>query len=250
MAISSINQRLGNTLNKVANKKFITNSLKKALKDPPKYAGTMLVLTIVSKDIVNGFLYTYQSATNKKIPEDKRGFIAWLDAMNCIFMVGGQLFIEKIIGKKFIPWAKSKYIGYAEDSLTKEKIHLPDSKRITAHDNVISLAKKEFAKRGYNGAEVMEASKEVIKKLEGKYGALLTGLNIVISALATTALVKRTITPLVTTPLAGWFKDMHLNKEKKKAEQSQDVFMTYEPLAWNKSGNGKEKLAFSKIKSN
>lgn len=248
---NSINNALGKTLNKGASTKFVTSALKKALENPPKYAGTMLVATIVSKDIVNGFLYTYQSWNNKKIPEDKRKFVAALDAMNCIFMVGGQLGIGYLIDKGLTPWLQKKYTGYSEDPITKIKTPVEHSKSPLAYDNVFKETENALKNHvnDISKYDVKELSHEIINsKLKGKYKSMATGISIIVTALATTALVKRTITPLVTTPLAGWLKDKYLDPKPKNKPEHDRVY--YE---WASTGpkydNTFDKTSFSKVSS-
>lgn len=260
---NSINKAIGNTLNKGASTNFVTGALKKALQNPPKYAGTMLIATIVSKDIVNGFLYTYQSWNNKKIPENKRKFVAALDAMNCIFMVGGQLGIGYLIDKGLTPWLQKKYNGYSEDPITKVTTPVKHSKSPLAYDNVHKLAENSLKNYVDDVAkyDTKALSKEVINGLSGKYKSMATGISIIVTALATTALVKRTITPLITTPLAGWLKDKYLDKPKvgakkvepksdkkpKEAPNLDDKLLDHSTAPWNYSNQPADKATFKKI---
>ena len=49
------------------------------------------VLSCVTKDALGCYLYVKQSMSNKDIPKDKRGFVAALDLVNGVFMIGMQL---------------------------------------------------------------------------------------------------------------------------------------------------------------
>lgn len=253
---NSINTALGNALSKGASTKFVTNAMKKALENPPKYAGTMLVATIVSKDIVNGFLYTYQSWNNEKIPEDKRKFVAALDAMNCIFMVGGQLGIGYLIDKGLTPWLQKKYNGHEEDPITKVKTPVKNSKSPLAFDNVLKETENSLKNHvdDITKYDTKEISQKIIdSKLKGKYKSMATGISIIVTALATTAIVKRTITPLVTTPLAGWLKDKYLDpKPKNKPSEKSDInnqLLDHTVAPWNYTSKDGDKIAFSKVSS-
>ena len=96
----------GKFLDKAAQLKPIQKGLDLAKKDPAKFATNMLLFSIVSKDAVGCYLYTTQSLNNKKIPEDKRKFVASMDLMNGILMVGGQTIVGKmLVDKQFMPGA-------------------------------------------------------------------------------------------------------------------------------------------------
>ena len=82
MNISSINNSVGKAFGYVA-EHGLSKKLEKGFKEPAKFAAAMLVTSIISKDLVGCFIYTKQSLTNEKIPEEKRGFVASLD----LFMI-------------------------------------------------------------------------------------------------------------------------------------------------------------------
>lgn len=230
MANLSINARLGKTLDWGA-KKF-TKQLEKGLKHPAQFAATMLVTSIVSKDLVGCVIYTSQSATNQKIPEDKRTFVALTDLMNGIIMVGGQFMVGKIIEAKLTPKLESHYTGAV---VNKDKKIVGDTNpnRIYSPDTIMEDVRKDILsnleeyKKIYPDVEknMTKVCKQVAKELgrgSGKCKAFATGFGILVTALATNALTKRTLAPLLSTPLASAVEN-HYFKGKKKDPQLERV---------------------------
>lgn len=261
MNIPSINSKVGNLLNKGANLGWIHNKLQTGFTQPAKFAATLLVTSIVSKDLVGCVLYTYQSATNKKIPEEKRKFVASLDLMNGIIMVGGQFMIGKIIDKKLTPRLLAHYTGILKDKDTKEETLLSSEKALSS-DRIAEKIKKyvienksELKAKGLNAEELTgnvadfhEFCKTVIKKIgkdSPRYKALEVGFGILMTALATTALTKRVLAPLFATPLAGWFKNRYLEK-KKKPDPELDKIIAQQAYMNNKAPDA-EKSAFKSM---
>lgn len=274
--ISSINTSVGKASGWTAEHWF-AKSFEKAAKDPAKYAAAMLVTSIVSKDAVGCFLYTTQSLANKKIPEEKRKFVAALDLMNGIIMVGGQLAIGKLIERKFTPkFIGNNISGTFKDKDTGAEVILDTQKAKIAplsdrkiYENYIKTCKKHGDKLKQLGVDISDPKKfrdigeELIKKYgkESKQGkAIITGCGLLISALATTAFVKRTIAPLLATPAAGWFKGRFMDDVKKseKTEKPEeqpkqnldDKLLSHEVAPWNHSNADGDKVTFSKIKQN
>ena len=63
-------------------------------------AATIALLSTTTKDLVNCAYYTTQSLNNKKIPEEKRKFVAGIDLANGILNVASQLTIGMYIKNK------------------------------------------------------------------------------------------------------------------------------------------------------
>lgn len=250
--VSSFNQYVGNKMNYIATKTFIAKSLEKGLKHPAEYAAKMMVLSLVSKDAVNCAFYTYQSLNNEKIPKEKRGFVAALDFVNGIINVGGQLAAFALVDRYFTPWLETKYTGVYKHPRTKVETILPESNAPIAPDRIYQdtehvigsraaeikeeLKKVKGCKITY--ADIVTSTKTISEDLVKKVGHsgsrgkdIATGLGIVVTALATTALIKRTLTPLIATPLAGKLKDKFKEKESQKPENDSDKMLeaTYKP---------------------
>lgn len=244
-----ITRRTGNFLNK---------QFDKAVNDPARFAASMLVTSIVSKDVVGCFLYTYQSLHNEKIPEDKRKSVAALDLINGFLMVGGQWFIGKVIDKKMTPDLFGKfYSGKSKDQSGKEilltGIGSKDKSRLY-QDNILGVVKKEAKGTDVNVKKVAQAITKEIGSGGKRYKLIEAGFGIIVTALATTALVKRTLVPLIATPLSAWYKAKFMDKpsDKKIEAKPQDKFeratgTTYTPWSHN-SDNTKSDLAQDQFK--
>lgn len=234
----------GNVLNKAAKSSFISKKLEKGISDPVRFASAMFVTSIVSKDLVGCALYTAQSYYNDKIPEEKRKFVAALDLMNGIIMVGGQFFIGKVIDAKVTPWLTSLFTG-------KKGNKTVNSNAILHPDKIKETVRKTAEKLNMNVDEKIISS--VAKTLEKACTEpFKKGFGILAAAIATTALTKRTLAPLISTPLAGWFKEKFMDKKPaQKPEESIDVASAMVVVPWSYANNNSDvnKTPFSKVVS-
>lgn len=244
-----VGRRVGNFFNK---------QFDKAVNDPARFAASMLVTSIISKDMVGCVLYTYQSLHNEKIPEDKRKSVAALDLINGFLMVGGQYFIGKVIDKKMTPDLFGKfYSGVSKDKAGKEillKGPGAKDKSCLYADNILDVVRKEAEGKGIDSKKVAKALGKEIGHGSKRYKLVEAGFGLIVTALATTALVKRTLVPLIATPLSAWYKTKFMDKpsDKKIEAKSQDKFervtaTTYTPWAHN-SDNTKSDLAQDQFK--
>lgn len=234
MAISSINKSVGSFMNYTTKK--LSKSLEKGLKQPASYAAKLMVISFISKDAVNCALYTGQSLNNKKIPEDKRKFVAFLDLFNGIINVGGQALSFVLFENLLVPKLESIYTGvlrYNKDGQKLKKV--VSSKAALSEDNIYKHVEKalkdnaDVITQKVKGVDVSEVAKDinavtksVMEKVghSGKKGGdIVTGLGLLMSALTTNALIKRVASPLIATPLAGKLSDSMDAKAKAKKEE-------------------------------
>lgn len=279
----AIINRISNQFNRIASCNLIKKQLDQGLKDPASFAAKMLVVSLVSKDAVNCIIYTAQSAYNKEIPDDKRPFVAALDAFNGILNVVGQIAAFTFVDKVLIPkWFGENYSGTFKDNITKKVTDLnekfgagsADKSRLLDDnirgivndvvsgntDNVLNkgLVKKikdiiekngiQLDKYKNSTAEVDGVAKRLIKELgkdSSKFKAVEKGFALLVGALATTALVKRTLVPLIATPLAGMYSDYY----EKRHHSASRVDYQWAALASDKYDNKMDKTAFSNISS-
>lgn len=227
---------------------FFNKQFDKAVNNPAKFAASMLVTSIVSKDVVGCVLYTTQSLHNEKIPEDKRKSVAALDLMNGGLMVGGQYLVGKVIEGKLTPQLFAKmYSGVLKDKTGKEELLKgigAKDKACLYKDNVLDLVKK--AAKGKD-IDANKLTKHIIKEIGNgspRYKLIEAGFGIIVTAIATTALVKRTLVPLIATPLSGWYKKKFMDKPSDKdiKVKPEDKFervtaTTYTPWAYNSDNN-------------
>jgi len=166
-------------INKTMNTKF-----GKWLMGPYSLVSPVAIATVscLTKDGTNCYYYTKQALNNKKIPDDKRGFVAGLDLANGILNIITQLsfaiFIDKNINKFY-----DKHIG---NKLLKE---LPD---------------KIFNKYAKTKTPITQTAAKNCAKDLVKAGR--AGLGVIVTLVATQVFCKRVIVPLIATPMASHFK--------------------------------------------
>lgn len=253
--ISSTNSAykpIGKFMNYMATRKWLKTTMEKAYKEPAKYTAKAVVISLVSKDVINTCVYTYQSLNNERIPKEKRSFVAANDLVLGFFNFAGQLIMAKLFEKHITPKIQSLYTGHIKDAndvdqYTRSKAPLsPDN----IHQYTQEVIKEQQAKlKDLKPEELQSISKDVIKKLGGtgsKGKDIATGIAVIVTALATTALVKRTISPLFSTPIAGWLGDKWDKKGKDKADQAKIVPVASDVIySQNKVKNG-DKVEISK----
>ena len=172
-------------LNYIGNMKAMNNLNKGYQTNNAKIIAGVSVASIVLKDGLGCYLYVKQSLNNKKIPEDKRKFVAALDAVNGIFMIGMQIAMfflfnkvqDKLFGKCFGKYfSRSALKGYLA--------------RLKGHKGMENITKVDFAK----GAD----------KYENNVGSAFKQIT---SLIATSIFAKRVLVPLGATPTADLAKD-------------------------------------------
>ncbi len=174
--------------------------------DNAKFMSMIGVTSIVLKDGLGCYLYVKQSLNNKKIPEDKRKFVAALDLANGGLMVGMQLLTfftisnrkvqDKIFDKLF-----GKSFTRAADKALKATLRKTDElKNITG---------QEF-----------HYAREADKK------GLKNAFSYLTSLAASTLLAKRVIVPFIATPLADK-TEAWMNRNKKPIQTHKDTINTY-----------------------
>jgi len=168
------------------------------IKNPEKALAAATVTSIVIKDGIGCAMYVTQSLHNKKIPDEKRKFVAALDLTNGVLMIAAQIAM-------FL--AMRKYSGKIFDKIFQKSFN-PVNK-----SNAISRFRMKANLLG----------ETVYKKLVGgkKYDEFKkTATDVFKFCLdigAATIIGKRVIVPLIATPLAGKVKNL-MNKEDVKKE--------------------------------
>ena len=158
---------------------------KKFDKDFDKTIGTVTVASIILKDGIGCYKYVTQSLNNKKIPEEKRRFVAALDLTNGVLMIAAQillfLLMRKMSGPLFNKLFKKSFNPKIKEDIAA-KLH---TKQMAEHAN--RTRKTVFDKIYDNNvkAKAMGAFKYVI------------------DLAAATIIGKRVVVPLIATPLAS-----------------------------------------------
>ncbi|MFA7658568.1 MAG: hypothetical protein WCY19_03975 [Candidatus Gastranaerophilaceae bacterium] len=169
-------------INAFTKTRFADNVCKNYQSNNVKYIAGLGIASVVLKDAYGCYLYVKQSLNNKKIPEDKRKFVAALDLTNGGLMILMQLLMfftmsnpkvqgkifNKLFGKIFSTTAKTGY----------EKI-------IRSQNKFKNISAKEFD-------TIFENTKKDIETFFGIFTSLA----------ASTIIAKRVIVPFIATPLA------------------------------------------------
>ena len=219
--IGAIGTTIGKTIAKATNSKPAKWLGKKFEENPEGALAAATVTSIILKDGIGCVMYVTQSLNNKKIPDEKRKFVAALDLTNGVLMIAAQIAM-------FL--AMRKYSGPIFEKLFKKSFN-PVSKSE-------SLSKIRVKEAAIDPTAVSKKSKIAKDYEEVKKDAL--GLfKFVVDIAAATIVGKRIIVPLIATPLAkkvesrmeakkdGKTKtEENLNKEK---ESEQPVLQTIEP---------------------
>ena len=187
----------------IANTKTMQKICDKFEITPEKAIGATTIASIVGKDAIGCYMYVKQSLNNDKIPEEKRSFVAALDATNGILMILSQLLMYfTISSKKFQHKLFDKMFNKIFNSELREKY----VSQMRAKPNFKSVSKDDLRKEF---DKIKERSQDTFKFLT--------------SLIASTTLAKRVIVPFIATPLAGWAKDKYFDKNAKKTNEKQNA---------------------------
>ena len=180
------------------NNLFNSKLLKKMIPDNPTAAAANLALiSTITKDVLNCYYYTTQSYHNKKIPEDKRKFVAALDLSNGIMNVAVPLMAASVV-KKYSPKLFDKWFGKYFNANAAERMYE------TLTKNGIKTTPK--------------AVEDIIKNKACKWAG--AGFGVIAVLVFSQILCKRILTPSVATPLADVFKKQFEKMEERKANNS------------------------------
>lgn len=163
---------------------FNTKLMKKWIPDDPsKGAAGLALASTITKDALNCYYYTTQSYHNKKIPEDKRKFVAAIDLSNGIVNVLVPLLTQKWIKQFSDTLFESKFAKYFSGTTTKNMYEKLKAQNITcSFDDVANI----------------------VEKTSRKWAK--AGLAVIATLVASQVICKRVITPSLSTPLADVVK--------------------------------------------
>jgi len=204
--IDSISRAMG----KVSYMKPIKKLGEKFAKDPEKALGNAVVTSIILKDGIGCAMYVTQSLHNKKIPDEKRKFVAALDLTN-----GGLMILAQIA--MFV--AMRKYSGPMF-----KKLYNKSFGELARFEN-IERFRMNAAKTGKDIAKRLKIEK-VYDKVE-KDGLDL--FKFVLDTSAATIIGKRVIVPLIATPFAKkvekWMGKDDIQSDETNASTTQEPSM-------------------------
>lgn len=212
-----------NLFDKIAESRFLEKYVYKPAKEnPAKFAGQMALLSALTKDTFGCYYYVTQSLSNEEIPEEKRKFVAAIDLMNGILNVGLQFTLGVWIDKQSGKWFESMIGKKLDVSKTRE---------------IANKLEKAISSKHPGEKISCEQIEKYLRtnKLLGLNGAkarwLKVGFSAAVMLICTQIISKRIFTPLLATPLAGWFKEKFLDKGKKPENKTEEKVMkaTYKP---------------------
>ena len=198
--ISSIGQSIGKGIARATNSRPATWLGKKFEENPENALAMATVTSIVLKDGIGCAMYVTQSLNNKKIPDEKRKFVAALDLTNGVLMIAAQIAMF---------FAMRKYSGpifeklFAKSFNDKNKSSIISRMRMWLNiKNPGNTPKKLTLEKEYN--DVKKDGLDLFKFVADIAAATIVG--------------KRIIVPLIATPLAKKV-EKRMNKDNAKAEE-------------------------------
>ena len=186
-----------NLYNNVFNQKVIKNLL--PVNPTARQAANLALWSTLTKDALGCAMYTTQSYNNKEIPDDKRTFVTALDLSNGICNVVIPMITGPILSKHSDKLF-NKWFGKNFDDSACEKMY-----------NTLTKAGKTVSKENLSN---------VIKKQSRSWGE--AGFGVITMLVYSQILVKRIITPTLSTTLADYVK-LYIEKfdERKEAKKAQ-----------------------------
>jgi len=161
----------------------------------PAAIATVTTLSCLTKDALNCVYYVTQSLNNKRIPDDKRNFVAGLDLANGILNIVTQsaaaFWFSKNVNKFFSKVIEPKYFP-------------------------ADLAKNYVTKYGMEPRSAKAVADSL--KAAGK-----GGLTAFATLFITQVICKRVVVPLIATPMATYFKKKFDKKHPNPNVVGQDV---------------------------
>ena len=216
MIITPIKQAIYKGANRTVD--FINRNASKAMdtkfahalmpENPTDLAKTLALISTTTKDAVNCYYYTTQSYNNKKIPEDKRKFVAGIDLANGILNVITQFTLGMYVNKKSDKWFDKLLSGGVSPTTDAINKYRKDADAILSKFNIKCT-----------DGNIEKAIKTFNKVTKSGFGVILV-------LVVTQILAKRVIVPFLATPLAGVFKDImekHQNGKSGNVVQNNDT---------------------------
>lgn len=200
--ISSVGSKIGEYASKgfgaLGKNKKISKLCDKFYEDPIKYVGYATLASLATKDAVGCYLYVTQSLNNKKIPEDKRRFVANMDLTNGILNVITQIGLTFGLKKAYDP---------IFNKMLKKSFNSKAVKELITAMRRDSKAANEATLRKLEATENLEKLRKNIK----------SSFSAVMDIFVATIIAKRCVVPFLSTPLTQYFTNRH---DKKMAEKN------------------------------
>ena len=203
--ISKIGEYAAKGIGKVADTQSVRKICENFKNDPIKYAGYATLASLATKDAVGCYLYVTQSLNNKKIPEDKRRFVANMDLTNGILNVVTQIGLTFGLKKMYKP---------CFDKMLNKSFNSKACK------NLITAFRRDAANAGESALRKLEAEKQLAQTKQTIFSAFSAVMDIFIA----TIIAKRCVVPFLSTPITQYFTNKHDQKmEAKKAAEAKSA---------------------------
>ncbi len=194
MSVSSVSSRV---IGKITNNKLMKKGCEYFKNNKEKAIAYATLTSLVGKDGVGCYLYVTQSLNNKKIPDDKRQFVAAMDLTNGILMMLSQVAFFFAMRK----FSKPLFEKLFKKSFGSE-----------AFKNLVTKLRNLIKKEGKTPPRKPELKREHNELKDVCFAAFENVVNIV----AATILAKRVFVPFVSTPLAQYITNKRDEKVAKK----------------------------------
>lgn len=203
--VNSIGSKIGTTIAKATNSKPAVWLGEKFEKNPESALAAATVTSIILKDGIGCAMYVTQSLNNKKIPDEKRKFVAALDLTNGVLMIAAQIAMFMAMRKYSGPIFKKLF-----------------SKSFNAESEINSITRVRMNECIKDPTKVPKKSK-VEKDYKEVEKEALGLFKFVVDIAAATIVGKRIIVPLIATPLAKKVeKRMDKNAPQKPEQKVED----------------------------
>lgn len=189
-----VDKGLATPIDKIVQTRFAKYSCENYRKDNLKFIGALGIASIALKDGLGGYMYVTQSLNNKKIPEEKRKFVAALDLTNCGLMIASQILMFLTISNKKV----------------QERMFNGIFKKI--FDSPVAKTCEEKIR---NNPKFKDLSTKEFSEIFGKFKKDVSGFfGIFTSLVASTIIAKRVFVPFLATPLADKAKKAMCKNDK------------------------------------
>lgn len=214
----------------ILDSKMLNRIYTSAKENPARFAGQMALWSALTKDALGCYYYVTQSLDNDRIPEDKRSFVAAIDLMNGILNIGLQFTVGHWLDKKSPEFF---------DSLIGKKLKEVDTRKIAK--KIEETIKKVKPEKNISFEQIDHFLRNKTLGPEGKTSKWLkVGFNAAVMLLATQVFTKRVIVPFLSTPMASWYKENVMDKNKKE--------LIYDRVSYQRANvNSKTAIANNKL---
>ena len=168
------------------------------------YIAGFSVASMVIKDAIGCYYYVTQSLKNKKIPDEKRKFVAALDLVNGVVMIATQIILTLTLAK----FQKKLFDKHFDKYFNSDAIKKLTGKIL--NDKGIKKGTKEF----------WTVARSVITNTKNIKNICSTGFAVITSLIGATVIAKRVIVPFIATPLATWAKVKIIDRGETKPTES------------------------------